>query len=381
MAFGTDSFTYRAVDPSGLWSEATATLVVHGMDDWIQVTGPDQQTTLEEQSLTFSAANGNAITVIDPESPRIRVYLNALGTLTLSSTEGLEFPYPEYTNNNSTIWFEADTPAEANAALNGLVYTPYTNFAQQDWFGVYVMDLTSPPDYMRDASVLIYINVLPVNDAPVAVNDGPYTVEAGEPLVATTGGGGGGPGVLLNDYDAEGNPLSAVLVSGPAHGTLTLNADGSFTYTAEATYSGTDTFTYRASDGLLLSNPATVTITVTPRNLPPVSAADAVLGGRGREPVGRPAPGVLGNDTDPEGLPLTARLVSGPAHGTLTLNPNGSFTYTPAANYHGPDEFWYRASDGVRFGEPTHVATDREPGQRRSRSRPPTSTHWTRTRP
>ena len=68
-----------------------------------------------------------------------------------------------------------------------------------------------------------------------------------------------------------------------------------------------------------------------------------------------PAPGVLGNDVDPEGQPLSAVLVSGPAHGTLTLNPNGSFTYTPAANYNGPDEFWYQASDGINLGDPVAV--------------------------
>lgn len=60
-----------------------------------------------------------------------------------------------------------------------------------------------------------------------------------------------------------------------------------------------------------------------------------------------PAPGVLGNDTDPDGDPLTAELVSGPAHGSLTLNPNGSFSYTPAVGYSGADFFSYRAYDGT----------------------------------
>ena len=216
------------------------------------------------------------------------------------------------------------------------------------------MDLTSPPDYMRDASIRIFINVLPVNDAPVAVNDGPYTIEAGQPLITSTGGGGGGPGVLLNDSDVEGNPLSAVLESGPAHGTLTLNANGSFMYTAEETFSGTDTFTYRASDGLLTSNLATVTINVIPRNLPPVSAPDAYSVDEDAS-LSVAAPSVLGNDTDPEGLPLTISLVVGQAHGTLTIFGDGGFSYTPHANYHGPDEFWYRAFDGVNFGEPTRV--------------------------
>jgi len=55
---------------------------------------------------------------------------------------------------------------------------------------------------------------------------------------------------------------------------------------------------------------------------------------------------VLGNDTDADGDPLTAIVVSAPAHGALTLNANGGFSYTPAANYNGPDSFTYRANDG-----------------------------------
>src|SRR5262249_17009320 len=66
------------------------------------------------------------------------------------------------------------------------------------------------------------------------------------------------------------------------------------------------------------------------------------------------APGVLGNDTDIEGSAMTAMLVVGPAHGTLTLNSNGSFTYTPAADYNGPDSFTYKANDG---GLDSNVAT------------------------
>src|SRR2546425_2590286 len=58
------------------------------------------------------------------------------------------------------------------------------------------------------------------------------------------------------------------------------------------------------------------------------------------------APGVLANDTDVDGDPLTAILVNGPAHGTLSLNSDGSFTYTPALNYNGPDSFTYKANDG-----------------------------------
>jgi VCBS repeat-containing protein len=83
------------------------------------------------------------------------------------------------------------------------------------------------------------------------------------------------PGVLGNDTDPDADPLTAVLVSGPGHGTLTLNANGSFGYTPNADYAGTDAFSYRASDGALTSNPATVTLTVTAVNDPPTVTVTA----------------------------------------------------------------------------------------------------------
>jgi VCBS repeat-containing protein len=83
-------------------------------------------------------------------------------------------------------------------------------------------------------------------------------------------------GVLYNDSDPDpGTTLAAVLVNGPAHGGLSLNADGSLTYTPDPNFFGTDTFTYRASDGLLSSNIATATITVAHVNRAPVAVDDS----------------------------------------------------------------------------------------------------------
>jgi len=96
----------------------------------------------------------------------------------------------------------------------------------------------------------------PVNRPPVAVDDS-YSVAAGGSLYV------GAPGVLANDSDPDGDPLTAIQVSGPSNGTVTLNADGSFSYTPNPSFSGTDSFTYKANDGALNSNIATVTITVT----------------------------------------------------------------------------------------------------------------------
>ena len=96
------------------------------------------------------------------------------------------------------------------------------------------------------------------NEPPVAANDTTYSGNQGNALVVPAA-----DGVLANDTDPDADTLSAILESGPTHGTLTLASDGSFVYTPVAVYSGTDTFTYRASDGDLTSGLATVTINVT----------------------------------------------------------------------------------------------------------------------
>src|SRR6266700_3502923 len=188
-------------------------------------------------------------------------------------------------------------------------------------------------------NVSVLLNSTVTNQAPTATNDA-YTVAEDTPLTVAA------PGVLANDTDPDGDALSAALASGPSHGTLTLNANGSFTYTPAANFNGSDSFTYRASDGATVSNPATVSITVTALNDAP-AAADDTYSTAEDTVLTVAAPGVLGNDTDLDGTTLSAVVVTGPAHGTLTLNEDGSFTYTPDANYNGPYSFTYRASDGT----------------------------------
>jgi bacillolysin len=97
------------------------------------------------------------------------------------------------------------------------------------------------------------------NSPPTAVADS-YTVKEDTPLTV------GAPGVLSNDTDADNNPLTATLVSGASHGSLTLNTNGSFTYTPDANFNGTDSFTYTVTDSNGGTDTARVTITVTPVN-------------------------------------------------------------------------------------------------------------------
>src|SRR5262249_8157276 len=126
------------------------------------------------------------------------------------------------------------------------------------------------------------------------------------------------------------------------HGSLALNADGSFTYTPDANYNGADSFSYKANDGSADSNVATVSINVAPVNDAPVAQNDIATT---NEDTPDPS-NVLTNDGDVDGDRLSAVLVSGPAHGSLALNADGSFTYTPDANYNGADSFSYKANDG-----------------------------------
>src|SRR5205085_1107261 len=129
-----------------------------------------------------------------------------------------------------------------------------------------------------------------------------------------------GAGVLANDNDADGGPLSAIPVSLPTHGVLTLNADGSFSYTPAALYLGVDSFTYKANDGSADSNVAQVTIAVGSTL---VAVNDDYVTDQGTA-LHRSAPGLLGNDTGA----TTAALVLPPLYGTVTLNTDGSFDYT-----------------------------------------------------
>jgi VCBS repeat-containing protein len=170
-------------------------------------------------------------------------------------------------------------------------------------------EVTSPfrPGARMKATVvetasLVSGGVMGTNQAPTAAADA-YTTAEDTVLTVNT------PGVLGNDSDPDGNTLSAVLGSGPSHGTLTLNANGSFTYTPAADYHGSDSFTYRTGDGSLTSNPVTVTLTVSATNDPPTVAVAAG--------------GTCGTDDHSGTVKLTVADVDSPPAG-LTLSAASS---------------------------------------------------------
>ena len=191
------------------------------------------------------------------------------------------------------------------------------------------------------------------NTAPTAMNDG-YSTDEDTPLAVAA------PGVLENDSDPDsGDTISAVLVTFPSHvSSFTFSSNGSFNYTPASNFNGTDTFTYKARDSQNVeSNVATVTITVNAVNDAP-SAANNSYSTAEDTPKNVAAPGVLGNDSDPDGDAITAVLVSGPSHSSsFTLNSNGSFNYTPASNFNGTDTFTYKARDSHNADSNTATVT------------------------
>jgi VCBS repeat-containing protein len=171
--------------------------------------------------------------------------------------------------------------------------------------------------------------------APVA-NDDSATTDEDTALVV------GAPGVLSNDTHAAKTTLMAFVTGGPSHGSLTFNSDGSYTYTPDKDYNGGDSFTYQASDGKGGEDTATVNIKVNPVNDAPVAAYDSATTDEDT-PV---TISVLSNDSDVDGDNLYLGIFTGATHGTVSDNGDGTFEYTPDANYNGPDSFAYKARDG-----------------------------------
>ena len=292
--FGTDSFIYRATDGSLDSDVATVTITVNPVND-TPIASSGSLTTAEDTAAT------NTLAATDVDGPVLTHVLvdtaNAHGTVTLT-----------------------------DPATGAFTYTP-----DADFHGTASFTFRANDGSLDSSEATVTITVTPVNDAPVAAG-GLATTEEDTPLTGS---------VTVADIDGDA-PTFAV-VTGPSHGTLIAfdSATGTFTYVPDADYSGPDSFTFQANDGTADSNVATVSIAVASVNDAPVAQGDSLTTAEDTTLNGT----VAATDVDGDGL--TYSLVSGPAHGSLTFNPDGTFTYTPAANYHGSDSFTFQATDGT----------------------------------
>ncbi len=294
---GTDTFTYQVSDGNGGFDTATVTINVGAVND-APVANDDSVTTNEDTAITINVLGNDT----DPDGDTLSV--NAITA----------------------------NPANGSVVINAngtITYTPNANFNGTDTFTYQVSDGNGGFD-----TATVTVNVTPVNDAPIAVND---SVTTNEDSAVTIN-------VLGNDTDPDGDTLSVSrIVTGPANGSVVINANGTITYTPANNFNGADSFTYEISDGNGGTDIATVNITVNPINDAPVAVNDSVTTNEDTAVTIN----VLGNDFDVDGDTLTvSAITANPSNGTVTINANGTITYTPANNFNGTDTFSYQVSDG-----------------------------------
>lgn len=345
---------------------ATTTITIDAVNDapvnHVPVSAPsgNEDTSFAINGLSISDADS------DPALQTMTVTLAVgHGTLTVRTDVAGGIGAGDVSGNGSGSITITGTQNAINATLanaTGLEYLGNINFNGADTLTMTTSDnggtgidpgLTGGPANEQDQD-LITINVAPVNDAPTANNTSASGAEDPSPRIAVT----------LSGADVDGDALSFVLGSLPAHGQLFAAPSGGAALAANAVipaignsatvyfqptadYNGPDSFTYTASDGTLSSGTATATLTVTP-----VAdiANDSVTV---NENSGANALALLANDTfENPGRAITS--VTAASHGTVAINDNGTpgnatddfVTYMPTAGYTGSDSFTYTVTSG-----------------------------------
>ncbi len=303
---GVANFTYQANDGTVNSNSATVTVNVAAVND-APVANNDTLTATEDTAITYTALQllGND-TDVDG---------NPLTIVSVSNGTG------------GTVVLNADGSVTFTSALN---FNGAANFTYIASDGVATSN-----------SATVTVNVVAVNDAPVANND---TLAATEDTAITYTAAQ----LLGNDTDVDfGDTLTIASVTSGTGGIAVLNADGTVTFTPTANFNGVASFTYQARDGsLLISNSATVTVNVAAVNDAPVAVNDIVAATEDTA-ITYTALQLLGNDTDVDGNPLTIASVANGTGGTVLLNADGTVTFTPTANFNGVANFTYQANDGT----------------------------------
>jgi VCBS repeat-containing protein len=328
---GAPTFQYAAVDNGGLAdpTPATATITVTAVNDAPVLTVPGTQTLAEDSGP--AAIGGLSVADVDAGSSVIEVTLSVShGLLDLASTAGLNFTGGANGDASFTV---QGTQADINNALAGLSYTPNANYNGSDQLDITTSDLgNSGAGGALTDSKSVTINVTAVNDAPVGVDDNMTVIEGGSGGLLDSGA----DSVLANDTDAEGDKLTVQLVTGPAHGSLTLKSDGTFNYVNDSTEFATDSFTYTVNDGTADSNVTTVHIAITPLNdRPSIGIAQASYTAVEQEELALHGTGLSIADSDAGSGKMTVTLSvgeggltvdSGNTGVALTVNGPGSVT-------------------------------------------------------
>ena len=229
-------------------------------------------------------------------------------------------------------------------------YTPNVGYTGDDSFVYNVCDSLG-------ACTETSVTLIQSNSAPIGGADSYTGVEARKQLP---------PGLLANDSDPDGDPLqigngtlAPKIVTGPTNGSVSMPfQDGSFSYTPNVGYTGDDSFVYNSCDSL--GGCTETSVTLIKPNSAPIGGADSYTGVEARK---QPGPGLLANDSDPDGDPLqigngalAPKIVTGPTNGSVSMPfQDGSFYYTPSVGYTGDDSFVYNSCDSLGGCTETNV--------------------------
>jgi VCBS repeat-containing protein len=304
-------------------------------------------TDVDGNTLTYAVVSGPANGILSGTAPN----------LTYS-------PSAAFTGSDSFTFLANDGSLNSNVAtvnlsVNALVAGTFANGSFESGYagwavtGSAFIESAASPYTATDGVKLASLNGNSTSDStPNAVLSQIFATTAGTTytLAFDMGviGSASGEQKLQVTVDGAGNVLSQIASKTKAAGGTTQWSANSYTFVAS---SPATTLTFRdisaVTDGIdtLLDN-VRVTAALPAANTAPVAVADSYSTTAGTALVVAAA-GVLANDTDAQANPLTAALDAAPGHGSLTLNPNGGFTYTPAAGYAGPDSFTYHANDGT----------------------------------
>ncbi|MET4799716.1 VCBS repeat-containing protein [Bradyrhizobium sp. LB11.1] len=329
--------TYTVEVSDGLLTsgQQTLTITIVGANDVPVVTGDTATTSEDADAHAQVISLTGSISVVD---------LDVGDTLKASTVggpvvklDGQAFSLPAGALaliDNAAFAIDASGHLSTGAATTfGWIYQPAAadfDFLKQGQTLTLTYAVVVNDDTATSTTQYVTITINGTNDAPLAVAHN-YTTDEDHALVVS------GTGVLAGATDLDGDALHAILVNGPAHGTLTLNADGSFTYAPVGDYNGSDSFTYKVNDGFADSNVATINITVQAVNDPAVvsgtsNGAVTEAGGVNNAVAGTPsATGTL-TDTDVDNPANTFTAVgtataSDHGYGTFTMTAGGVWTY------------------------------------------------------
>ncbi|WP_100644684.1 Ig-like domain-containing protein [Alteromonas facilis] len=228
---------------------------------------------------------------------------------------------------------------------NGLVvYEPPVNFN-----GEVILDYIISDGQGGVGNATVILDVLPVNDEPVAVDDSATTEQDISVNID----------VLANDTDVDGDPIVIDSVSNGL-GNVTIESDNTLTYVPQSGYIGADSFSYDITDGNGGFSTAQVIVTIGAASRAPIANNDEYIALENQLLTVLPAQGVMVNDADPDGdsIVVDTTPVTDVSFGTLVLVSDGSFTYQPNTNFTGTDSFVYQITDSTGLTQSAFVSIE-----------------------